>query len=157
VSFHLAQANIARMRGGLSDGVMSGLAARIEEMNAVAEQSPGFVWRLKGADADSENLRVFADYFVPFDVERLFYNMSVWESIEALKDYAFKTRHAEMLKNKASWIEHFERAHLALWWIPAGHVPTIAESAERLRAIHERGPTEFAFTFHATFPKPKGT
>jgi hypothetical protein len=157
VSFHLAQANIARMRGGFSDGVMSGLSTRIEEMNALAEQSPGFVWRLKGADANSESLCVFADYFVPFDPERLFYNMSVWESIEALKDYAFKTQHAEMLKDKGSWIEHFERPHLALWWIPAGHVPTIAESAERLRSLDERGPTEFAFTFHATFPKPKGT
>jgi hypothetical protein len=152
--FHLAQANIARMRGHPHDAVMSGLVARIDEMNRLAEQSPGFIWRLKGSEATPEALQVFDDCFVPFDASQLFYNMSVWESVEALKNYAFKTQHAEMLRDTAQWIDHFDRAHLALWWIPQGHVPTIAESAERLRSVHERGATEFAFTFHNLFPAP---
>ena len=143
------------MRAAFSDSVMSGLSARIDEMNALADQSPGFIWRLRGEEATAENLHVFADYYPSFDTSRFFYNMSVWENVEALKQYAFKTRHAEMLKNKDHWIDHFENPHLALWWIPAGHVPTIAESAARLRAVSERGPTEFAFTFARTFPIPK--
>ena len=81
--------------------------------------------------------------------------MSVWENVEALKQYAFKTRHAEMLKNKERWIDQLENPHLALWWLPAGHLPTIADSATRLRSICEHGPTEFAFTFARTFPIPK--
>jgi hypothetical protein len=88
MSFHLAQANLARMRGTLNESVMAGLVSRIDEMNHLAEQSAGFVWRLQGADATPEALSVFADEFVPFDAGRLFYNMSVWESIEALKNYA---------------------------------------------------------------------
>src|SRR5258706_7052074 len=96
--FHLAQANVARMRGNLNEAVMAGLVSRIDEMNHLAEQSSGFVWRLKGAEATPEALRVFVNYFVPFDADRLFYYMSVWESIEALKNYAVKTQHTEMLK-----------------------------------------------------------
>ena len=155
--FHLAQANVARMRGSTEDAVMAGLVARIDEMNRLAEQSPGFVWRLNGADAKPDALHVFSDYFVPFDASRLFYNMSVWESVEDLKNYAYSTRHKEMLKQKQQWFDHFDRAHLALWWIPAGHIPTIAESAERFHALHEHGPSEFAFTFSNVFPRRSGT
>jgi hypothetical protein len=157
VRFHLAQANIARMRGTPNDPIMAGLVARIDEMNQLAEQSPGFVWRLKGSEATPDALRVFADYFLPFDADRLFYNMSVWESVEALKNYVFKTQHADMLKDKDQWTQYFDRAHLAMWWVPAGHVPAISESAERLRSLHEKGPTDFAFTFRNLFPQPNHT
>ena len=145
--YHLAQVNIARMRGQPGTEVMAGLVSRIEEMNQLADRSKGFVWRLPGAEATLEALRVFADYFVPFEPERLFYNLSVWESVEDLRRYAFQSAHAEMLRDKKNWIEHFDHAHLALWWIPAGQLPTLAESAERLRSIQENGPTEFAFNF----------
>ena len=145
--YHLAQVNIARMRGQPGTEVMAGLVSRIDEMNRLADRSKGFVWRLPGSQAAPEALRVFADYFVPFEPERLFYNLSVWESVEDLRHYVFQTAHAEMLRDKNNWIEHFDRAHLALWWIPAGQLPTIAESAERLRSIQEKGPTEFAFNF----------
>ena len=144
---HLAQVNIARMRGQPGAEVMAGLVARIDEMNQLADRSRGFVWRLPGSDATPDALLVFADYFVPFAPERLFYNLSVWESVEALRHYAFGTAHAEMLRQKHEWIEHFDRAHLALWWIPDGHLPSIAESAERLRSVQENGARPSAFTW----------
>ncbi len=150
----LAQVNIARMRGHPDVPVMAGMVARMDEMNRLAEQSQGFVWRMRGADVTVEMLRVFEDYFVPFDPERLFYNLSVWESVQDLKRYAFKPAHAEMLRDKHRWIEHFDRAHLALWWIAPGEFPTVAESAQRLRSVHQRGPTSFAFTFQHCFPRP---
>lgn len=148
---HLAQVNIARMRGQPGTEVMTGLVSRIDEMNQLAKRSRGFIWRLPGSEATTEALRVFADCFVPFEPERLFYNLSVWESVENLRHYAFGTAHAEMLRHKQEWIEHFDRAHLALWWVPAGHIPSIAESAERLRSVQEKGATPFAFTFPEFF------
>jgi Domain of unknown function (DUF3291) len=156
MAHHLAQVNIARMRAGPSDPSMAGIITRLDEMNRLAEQSKGFVWRLRGAEASPEALRVFADYVVPFEPERLFYNLSVWESVEYLRQYAFQSAHAKTLRGKQRWIDDSDRAHLALWWIPVGHVPTIAESAERLRSVHEKGPTDFAFTFKDCFPKPTG-
>ena len=109
---------------------------------------------MRGADVTVEMLRVFEDYFVPFDPERLFYNLSVWESVQDLKRYAFKPAHAEMLRDKHRWVENLDRAHLALWWIAPGEFPTVAESAQRLRSVHQRGPTSFAFTFQRCFPRP---
>ena len=152
MKYHLAQVNIARMRGNPDTPVMAGLVARIDEMNRLAEQSQGFVWRLPGAEVTFEALHLFENYFVPFDPARLFYNLSVWESVEDLRHYVFKTAHAEMLRNKHQWVEHFDRAHLALWWIPAGSIPTIAASAERLSLIFERGATAYAFTFKELHP-----
>lgn len=151
---HLAQVNIARMRGNPSTPIMSGLVARIDEMNRLAEQSRGFIWRISGPEATFEALRAFESYFVPFEPERLFYNMSVWASVEDLRHYVFKTAHVEMLRGKDEWVEHFDHAHLALWWIPVGAVPTINESAERLRSVSERGATSYAFTFRACYPEP---
>ena len=152
--YHLAQMNIARMRGSPDEPVMAGMFARMEKMNQLAEQSAGFVWRWRGSDETPEALRIFEDYFVPFEPQHLFYNMSVWESVERLRHYVFRSEHAEMLRDKPSWIEDLDRAHLALWWIPAGHRPTVKESAERLRAVQEKGSTAYAFTFKECFPAP---
>jgi hypothetical protein len=151
---HLAQVNIARMRAASGSPVMADLVARIDEMNQLAAQSRGFVWRLPGSQVTHDALRVFADHFVPFEPQRLFYNMSVWESVEDLRRFVFKTEHAEMLRRKQEWIEHFDRAHVALWWVPIGHVPTIAESAQRLRSVEERGATPHAFTFRDFYREP---
>jgi hypothetical protein len=152
--FHLAQVNIARMRGDLKSAAMAGIARRIDRMNALADQSKGFVWRLPGPSATPESLRAFAEYFVPFEPERLFYNLSVWESVEDLRAYVFQSMHAEMLRQKDRWMEGLDRPHLALWWIPAGCLPTIADSADRLRLLQANGPGPHAFTFGKFFPPP---
>jgi hypothetical protein len=154
--YQLAQVNIARMRGGADEPVMAGLVSRIAEMNALADGSPGFAWRLPGSDATAEALGVFDGYFVPFEPKRLFYNLSVWNTVEDLQRYVFRTEHAQMLRMKHDWIENSDPAHLAMWWIAAGTLPTIAESSIRLRALDERGPTPFSFTFSTQFSAPGG-
>lgn len=147
MTLHLAQVNLARMRAPPGDPLMAGLIDRIDEMNRLAEASPGYVWRLPGSQATHEALPVFERCFVPFAPELIFYNLSVWESEEDLSRYVFQSPHAAMLRGKESWLEPSDRVHLALWWIPAGQQPTVAESAERLLSVEELGPTPLAFTF----------
>ena len=140
--FHIAQINIGRVRAPLESEVMQGFVARLDEINALADSSPGFVWRLKSDQGPSSYLR-------PYDDERLLVNMSVWASVEALKEYVYKTAHAEVLRQRRDWFEHFEGAYMALWWVPAGHIPSVDEAKKRLAHLEAHGPTEFAFTFRA--------
>ena len=150
--FHLAQVNIAWMHGAIDDPVMAGLATRVEEINQLAETSKGFVWRLPGAESLSDALYAFDVDFPGFRRDRLFYNMSVWESLEDLREYTFKSAHAEMLNDRYQWIDRIAEASVALWWIPVGYRPSIAESAERLRSVRLRGSTPYAFTLRKPFP-----
>lgn len=145
--YHLAQLNIGRMLAPLDDPVMAGFVARLEEINALAERSPGFVWRLQSDEGDATSIRVFED-------ERIIVNMSVWESIEQLKDYAFRTAHSELLKQRRQWFEKFERAYSVLWWIEAGHIPTVEEAQQRLEHLQQHGETPHAFTFQKLFLPP---
>jgi hypothetical protein len=152
VSFHLAQVNIAWMHGAPQDPVMSGLASRIDEINRLAEESQGFVWRLPASQANLESLQPFEVDFPGFHRDRLFYNMSVWESLEDLRSYTFLSTHAELLNERHRWVDSIVGASVALWWIPIGHRPTIEESAERLRSVRQHGPTPYAFTIRKAFP-----
>jgi hypothetical protein len=154
VKFHLAQANIAWMHGALEEPVMVGLASRIDEIYRLADESRGFVWRLPGAEANAEALEPFEEDFPGFHRDRFFYNMSVWESLDDLRDYTFYSTHAELLNERHQWVDSIVGASVALWWIPVGHRPTIAESAERLRSVRNHGPTPYAFTMRKSFPPP---
>ena len=142
--FHLAEVNIARMRGPLEDPVMAGFVARLSEINALADHSEGFVWRLQTAAGDATYLR-------PFDDNLIIINLSVWESVEHLKHYVYRTAHAELLRDRKNWFEHFERAQIAMWWVPAGHLPSVDEAKKRLAHLEEHGPSQFAFTFRNVF------
>jgi heme-degrading monooxygenase HmoA len=144
-ALHLAQVNIARMRGALEDPVMRGFVARLDEINALADGSPGFVWRLQ---TDAGN----ATYLRPYDDERIIINMSVWESLEDLQNYVYRGRHAEVLRQRRDWFEKLESPVVALWWIPAGRVPSIDEAKKRIAHLQEHGPTPFAFSFRSSFP-----
>ena len=139
---HIAQVNIARAKAPLDSELLQTFVARLDEINALADDAPGFVWRLKSDQGPSSYLR-------PYDDERLLINMSVWTSIDALKAYVYKTAHAEVLRQRRDWFENFDGAYLAMWWVPEGHVPTIDEAKERLAHLEAHGPTEFAFTFRA--------
>ena len=141
---HLAQVNIGRMRAPLDDPAMHGFMSRLDEINALADRSDGFVWRLQGADGNNTYLR-------PYEDERIIVNMSVWESVEQLRAYTYNTAHAELLKHRREWFEKFDRVFLALWWIPAGHIPSMEEAKQRLASLDEHGPTPFAFTFKTWF------
>jgi hypothetical protein len=143
--FHLAQVNIARMRGALEDPVMRGFVARLDEINALADGSPGFVWRLQ---TDAGN----ATYHRPYDDERIIINMSVWESLEDLRSYVYGGGHAEVLRQRRDWFEKLDSLVVALWWVPAGHLPSIDEAKKRIAHLQQHGPTPFAFSFRAPFP-----
>jgi hypothetical protein len=152
VIYHLAHTNIAWMHGAIDDPVMSGLAGRIGEINRLAEESRGFVWRIPDTESSLTHLELFREDFPGFDPARLFYNMSVWESLEDLREYTLFSAHAEMIYERRQWLDSIAGANVALWWIPEGHRPTVLESAERLRHIRQFGPAPYAFTLRNSFP-----
>jgi hypothetical protein len=143
-SLHIAQVNIGRIKGPMDGPVMAGFVARLDEINALADGSPGFVWRLQTSEGNATDLR-------PYDDDRILVNMSVWESIEQLKHYVYKTAHAELLRGRQDWFEKFSGVYTALWWIPKGHVPSVDEAKERLAHLDAHGPAPFAFTFQKPF------
>src|SRR5262245_29458658 len=146
--FQLAQANIARMRAPLESEVMEGFRSQLERINALADRSPGFVWRLQSGEGDATSIRAFDDPL-------LLVNMSVWESLEALHAYVYKSEHVALLRGRRAWFEPLAgSASLVLWWIPAGHLPSVAEAKQRLERLVARGPTPEAFRFREPFPPP---
>jgi hypothetical protein len=142
--YHVAQVNIGRIRAELDDPIMAGFMNRLDEINALADASPGFVWRLKTEENN-------ATYFRPFNDERTLLNMSVWQDVESLRKYVYQSAHREVLRQRQAWFEKFEGAYVTLWWVPAGHIPGIDEAKRRLAHLEAHGPTQFAFTFKAIF------
>jgi hypothetical protein len=130
--------NVARMKAPLASELMASFVARVDEINGLADGSPGFVWRLKSTSGGAALL-------VPYDDERILVNFSVWESVKALKDYAYRSAHAELYRRRHEWFEQFDGAYSVLWWIPAGHRPTIDEAKERLAHLQTHGPSAYAF------------
>jgi hypothetical protein len=143
--YHIAQVNIGIGKGPIDGPVMAGFVNRLAEINALADQAPGFVWRLQTNNGNATYLR-------PFEDERIMINMSLWESIEALKRYVYHSQHAELLRQRQQWFEQFSGAYAALWWVPAGHIPGMNEAKKRLAHLETHGPTQFAFTFKTVFP-----
>ena len=146
--FHLAQVNIGRLRAPIDDPSMDGFRTQLAPLNALADRSPGFVWRLQTEDGNATAIRPFDDD------DRMAINMSVWESLDALQQYVYKSGHVGPLRDRKQWFEPIDGPILALWWIPAGHIPTVAEAKERLQLLKERGPSPDAFTFRTPFPSP---
>jgi hypothetical protein len=149
-AFHLAQVNIGRVKAPLDDPIMAGFKSQLDPINALADRSPGFVWRLQTEDGNAMAIR-------PFEDERMAINMSVWESLDALQQYVYKSAHVGPLRDRKQWFEPMAGPILALWWIPAGHIPTVAEAQERLQHLERHGPTAYAFTFRTPFPPPDGS
>jgi hypothetical protein len=145
--FHLAQVNIGRIRAPLEDPMMEGFRSQLDPINALADRSPGFVWRLQTEDGNAMAIRPFPD-------ERMAINMSVWESLEALRQFVYASSHLGPLRDRKQWFESIDGPILALWWIPAGHLPTVAEAQERLQHLKDHGPSPYAFTFRKPFPSP---
>lgn len=146
MEFHVAQINIARMVGvNIDDPVMKEFVDNLDRVNELAENSDGFVWRLKD---DSNN----ASDFNPYNDEQVIINVSVWESIESLEQFTYRTFHTDFLKRRKEWFQKFGKAYFALWWIEKGNVPTVEEAVNRLSHLQENGPTRQAFTFNQRFP-----
>src|SRR5262245_44350161 len=144
-TLHIAQVNIGRMKAALEDPIMADFVARLDEINALADRSPGFVWRLQTTEGNATYLR-------PYDDDRILFNMSVWESIDLLRSYVYGSAHAELLRRRHDWFEKFAGVYAALWWVPEGHVPGIDEAKKRLAHLQAHGPGPFAFTFKNPFP-----
>jgi hypothetical protein len=145
--WHLAQVNIGRMVAPLDSPVMAGFVAKIDEFNALADRSPGFIWRFQG---DAGN----ATYLRPYEDDRIIFNLSVWQTPDHLKAYVYRTGHADLVRQRQQWFEHSDQAILALWWIAAGHTPSVEEAKNRLEHLRTHGSTAHAFTFRQLFPPP---
>ena len=144
--FHLAQLNVATMLAPLDDPRMKGFVEALDHINAIADVSPGFVWRLKDDAGNATALR-------PFEADMIV-NMSVWESAEALFDYVYRSGHQAYLARRKEWFAMPAEAHLVLWWIPAGTRPTIEEAKRRLDLLRQICPSPEAFTFKQRYPAP---
>ena len=142
--WQLAQINIGRVAAPLEDPSMAEFMAALAPVNAIADASPGFVWRLKDDSGNSTYIRVFDD-------PQMIVNLSVWESVEALRAFTYRGQHTAVLTRRREWFEKLDRPHLAMWWTPAGSHPTAAEGLARLDHLHRHGPSEFAFTFTKVF------
>ena len=142
-AYHLAQLNIAKMKFVIDAPEMTDFVARLEAVNALADESPGFVWRLQIEDGDATAIDYFGpDYLV---------NMSVWADVESLHSYVYRSTHNEVMAQRKLWFDRMLEAYSVLWWIPAGTVPTIAQADERLQCLRHNGPGAEAFTFKQIF------
>jgi hypothetical protein len=145
--YHLAQLNIGRLLAPLESSKLAPFVEALEPINALADGAPGFVWRLQTEDGDATAIRAFDD-------DMLMVNMSVWESVEALGDFVYRSDHLSVMRRRREFFERMAEAFMVLWWVPAGHRPSVAEAKERLEMLRRDGPTPAAFTFRSPFPAP---
>jgi len=139
-AYELAQLNVGIIRGPMDSPVMADFAANLERINALAERSPGFVWRLQTEDGDATAIR-------PFEDENMLVNMSVWRDVDSLNSYVYSSAHVEVMRRRREWFERMTEAFLVLWWVAKGHRPTVAEGVAKLEILRTKGPTPEAFSF----------
>ena len=140
----LAQVNVGRLLAPIDSPEIARFVSLLEPINRLADRSPGFVWRLTTPKGDATAIR-------PFDDDLILVNMSVWDSLESLRAFTYASAHTAVLGQRREWFERMVVSHLALWWVPAGHRPTIAEARDRLELLRRGGPTARAFTFRTPF------
>ena len=144
---HIAQYNIATLKAPLTDPLLADFVADLDRINTLGDRTPGFVWRHHGDDGTSTSVRVRGD-------DRIIINLTVWETIEALFDYAYHSDHVRVFRRRREWFELEPEPQLVLWWIEDGHVPPVEEADARLDHLRAHGPTAHAFTFKQRFPAP---
>lgn len=145
--WQLAQLNIARLKAPLDDPLMRGFAEGIDAMNQLAEGSEGYVWRLQGEGGDATDQS-------PFDDPSILVNLSAWESIESLQNYAYKSEHRHFIKARRDWFDELDGLHQVLWWVPRGVVPSGMEAKARLALLQRAGAGTWAFSFKQRADKP---
>jgi len=144
--YQLAQLNVAVTKEPLESPTMAEFVANLDRINALAESSPGFVWRLQTDDGNATALRPMGDDVIV--------NMSVWQDIASLNDYVYRSAHVEVMRRRKEWFERMSEAYVVLWWVREGHRPSVAEAIERLEHLRRHGPTPTAFTFRQSFVPP---
>jgi hypothetical protein len=144
--FELAQLNIGKLTGPLDSAPLADFVANLDRINALAEASEGFVWRLQTAEGDATALRPLGDDTIV--------NMSVWRDVSSLRNYVYRSAHVEIMRRRREFFEHMSEAFIVLWWVPAGHRPSIQEAISKLELLRRKGSSEHAFTFRTAFPPP---
>lgn len=144
--FHLAQLNVGRLLAPIDAPEIADFVDALDRINALGEASPGFVWRMQDDGGNATAIPVFEDD------DRSIANLTVWESLEALTDFVYRSDHAEVMRRRREWFSRMVEAHLVLWWIPAGTTPTLAEAVERLEHVRVHGPSPYAFTIRESWP-----
>lgn len=147
---HLAQLNVARLRAPISSPELADFVALLGPINSLADSTPGFVWRLQTEDGSATSVRILDD-------DMLLVNMSVWESLGDLVAFVYKSGHRDVMLRRREWFNRMAESYLVLWWVEAGHTPTVAEAEARLLHLRTRGPTSYAFTFRSPHDAPDGT
>ncbi len=140
----LAQLNIAQAKYLLDAPQIKDFIDNLEHINGIAETSPGFIWRLKDDSGDATQIKAFDD-------PNMIINMSVWQSVEQLKDFMFKTQHRDFMRRKGEWFARLPEASYVLWWITDGHIPSIEEAIDRLMHLRKYGDSDHAFSFKSIF------
>lgn len=144
--FELAQLNIAHLKAPLDSPVLADFVANLDRINRLADAADGFRWRLQSEEGDATSLRPFGDDVIV--------NMSVWRDLEALRQFVYNSAHTGIMKRRREWFGQAPQAYAVLWWVPAGHRPSIAEAADRLEQLRRQGPSSSAFTFGRVFAAP---
>lgn len=146
--FQLAEINVARMKGlSINDPIMKEFVDNLDRVNALAETSEGFVWRLKDESNNATNLN-------PYNDEQVIVNISVWQNVESLEHYVYKTFHTDFLKRRREWFQTYGKVDTALWWVPQGKFPTVEQAVEKLDYFEKNGASPLAFSFRNRFPQP---
>ena len=146
-TYNLAQLNVGRAVAPMDHPQMAGFVGWLDEINSLAERSPGFVWRLKGDNGNNTDLKVTND-------PQFIVNLSVWASIDALHAFTYGSEHKTVFARRYDWFERRQTPNTVLWWQPAGTIPDIHEALGRLRRLSDLGPTAEAFTFKQRFAPP---
>ena len=147
-NYELAQLNIGIIRGPIDSQVMAEFVANLDRINALAERTPGFVWRLQTEEGNATAIRPYPEN------ENMAVNMSVWQDIESLRAYVYHSAHVEIMRRRREWFEKMDQAFLVLWWVPKGHRPTIEEAKAKLELLRRNGPSAAAFSFREAYPPP---
>ncbi|WP_076417884.1 DUF3291 domain-containing protein [Colwellia sp. UCD-KL20] len=145
---HLAQLNIATAKYDLETIEMKDFMDNLDPINAIAESSKGFVWRLQDEAGDATSIQFFDD-------PRTIVNMSIWESVDSLKDFMFRTHHKDFFKRKSEWFTKEAEDTYVLWWVPEGTIPTLEQAVQKLYYLRKHGETPQAFTFKSNFKAEK--
>ncbi len=142
-NYHLAQLNIARMLAPIESPQLSDFVANLDRINALAEAADGFVWRLQDEAGSATRFR-------PFGAEMLV-NLTLWNNIESLHNYVYRSGHVEIMKRRKEWFEMMREFYMVLWWVPVGTIPTVDEAKQKLAQLRQQGPSSDAFTFKQPF------
>ncbi|NJN12630.1 MAG: DUF3291 domain-containing protein [Richelia sp. RM1_1_1] len=143
-SHHLCQVNISYMIAQLSNPIMAEFVAQLDSINKLADSTPGFIWRLQTEEGNATSIDAYDDKLILF-------NLSVWESIDALKKFVYRSQHGQVMRYREKWFHKSERVNTALWWVPRGNIPTIDEAKKRLQHLNDYGDSPYAFSFKNKF------